>query len=202
MVDGDATDSNANDHGHESALKGGHLPDSTVRPYTQVVTTVVSNAKLNKSYFFIDSDIPTPKALLFTEKGKQETGISSIGRIASDIFKVFSSNELSMETISSIFGNDAHVEYVKVWGDKNGGATPDFNGGGDSSYATQFLLYEGGHGENSFDDDSSALYYVNSMESAVSAIEISAIGAKVVSKLVARRLQLLQPTNDSKGEEL
>lgn len=197
----DSEDSNANDHGHKAAL-GSNLPDSAVRTYTQVVTTVVSNAILNKSHFWIDNNVPTPKSILFTKSGREETGVSSIGQVASDVYKVFSSNELSEETITSIFGNDVQVEYVKVWGEKNGGATPDFNGGGDSSFAANFLLYDGGHGESSFDDEGPALYYVNSMESAVSAIEISAIGAKAVSKLVARRLQLIQPISDDRGEEL
>lgn len=204
MIDGEK--SNANDHGHKPALVGGgvgwNLPDSCDRQYTQVVTTVVSNGVLNKAYFHIDEGRIIPKSILFTEQGREEMNISSIGRITKDIFKVFSSNELSTDTIKEIFGENVKVEHVKVWGGKNGGATPDFNGGGDSSYASDFLLYDGGHGENSFDHEGSALYYVNSMESAVSAIEISAIGAKAVAKLVARRLKLLQPFYDVKGEEL
>ena len=207
MVDSNDEDLNANDHGHKAAFPGGYLPDSAIRPYTQVVTTVVSNAKLNKSYFTIDDDLAAPKSILFTVKGREESGISSIGQISMGVFKIFSSEELSKDKLSSIFGNGVKVEYVKVWGgngnNKNGGATPDFNGGGDSSFSTQFLLYDGGHAVSSFDEDGSALYYVNSMESAVSAIEISAIGALAVSKLVAQRLNLVQPIdNGGSGEEL
>jgi len=44
------------------------------------------------------------------------------------------------------------------------------------------------------------------MESAVSAIEISAIGSKVVSKLIARRLDLIGSSNgnnaNNNGDEL
>jgi prenylcysteine oxidase/farnesylcysteine lyase len=171
----DSEDSNANDHGHRAAF-GGELPDSAVRKYSQVVTTIVSNATFNKTHFAIDDNLTTPKSILFTENGRNETSISSIGCITPKVFKIFSSNELSQETISTIFGPNVKVEYVKNWGNKNGGATPDFNGGGDSSRATQFLIYDGGHGTNSLDEEGSALYYVNSMESAVAAIEISAIG--------------------------
>merc|ERR1719330_720594 len=144
-----------------------------------------------------------PKSILFTQKGKEEVGISSIGWITSDIFKVFSSNKLSKETLSSIFGADVIVEFVKIWGEDNGGATPDFNGGGDSSFATDFVLYDGGHGVGGLNEEGSALYYVNSMESAVSAIEISAIGAKAVAKLIAKRMNLVQPNHgDVHAEQL
>ncbi len=194
---------NANDHGHRTAIEGGNLPDSAKRPYTQVVTTIVSNAKLNKSHFSMEDSMDVPKSILFTQKGKEEAGISSIGWITSDIYKVFSSNELSKETLSSMFGPDVNVEFVKVWGEKDGGATPDFNGGSDSSFAADFVLYDGGHGVGGFDEQGSILYYVNSMESAVSAIEISAIGAKAVAKLVGQRLGLFQTSkNDHVGEEL
>ncbi len=197
----DSENSNANDHEHKPAL-GSNLPDSCERQYTQVVTTVVSNAVLNKSHFHINEGKIVPKSILFTEQGRNETKISSIGRISSKIFKVFSSDEIDMETIIEMFGKDVKVEYTKVWGGKNGGATPDFNGGGESSHASNFLLYDGGHGESIFDDEGSALYYVNSMESAVSAIEISAIGAKAVAKLVARKMKLMEPFYDVQGEEL
>lgn len=194
---------NANDHGHRVALAGGNLPDSAKRPYTKVVTTIVSHAKLNKSHFFMEDGMDVPKSILFTQKGKEEVGISSIGWITSDIFKVFSSNKLSKETLSSIFGADVIVEFVKIWGEDNGGATPDFNGGGDSSFATDFVLYDGGHGVGGLNEEGSALYYVNSMESAVSAIEISAIGAKAVAKLVGQRLGLFQTSKENhSGEEL
>ena len=38
----------------------------------------------------------------------------------------------------------------------------------------------------------SALYYINGMEAAVASIEVSAIGAKSVAKLVSKRLGLIQ----------
>ncbi len=197
----DSEQTNTNHHEHRAAL-GGDLPDSAKRQYTQVVTTIVSNAVLNRTYFQIDENTATPKSLLFTIRGREETGISSIGQISLDVFKVFSSDKLSEDTILSVFGKDVKIEYIKVWGGKNGGATPDFNGGGDSSVSTRFLLYDGGNGESGLDDDGSALYYVNSMEAAVSAIEISAIGAFAVSKLIAKKLQLIEPTDDSRGGEL
>merc|ERR1712038_1652043 len=144
----------------------------------------------------MEDSMDVPKSILFTQKGKEEVGISSIGWITSDIFKVFSSNELSKETLSSIFGAGVKVEYSKVWGEKDGGATPDFNGGGDSSFAADFVLYDGSHGAGHFNKKGSILYYTNSMESAVSAIEISAIGAKAAARLAAQRLEMLQTSNE------
>ena len=86
---------------------------------------------------------------------------------------------------------------------------------GTSSTSTQFLLYDGEHGLGGGEGDdrgndgdrdrgaAPALYYVNAMEASVSAIEISAIGAKAVSKLVARRLGIITPEIiDEKGEDL
>jgi len=214
MQDHDSEEANSkmSEHGHKSALHGGSgvLPDSAKRPYTQVVTTIISNAILNHDYFSINQSKDVPRQILMTENGKNEMGgISSIGQITKNVYKVFSSNELSKDQIYVIFGSDAIIEYVKVWGGTYGGATPDFNGGlGDSSFATNFLLYDGDHHGISNNDDeddqggSSALYYVNSMEAAVSAIEISAIGAKAVAKLVAFRLKLLSPIENIVGDEL
>ena len=196
----DSENSDANDHGHKHSL-GTHMPSSATRTYTQVVTTVISNGSINNSYFVLDED-HVPRSILFTEQGRNETGISSIGQITSGVYKVFSSDELTKETVAKLFGSEATIEHVKVWGGKHGGATPAFNGGGEASYSTNFMLYDGGHGTGAFSDEGAALYYTNAMEAAVSAIEISAIGSKFVSKLVARRLGLLQPTNDDHGDEL
>mmetsp|Transcript_54738 Transcript_54738/g.61225 ORF Transcript_54738/g.61225 Transcript_54738/m.61225 type:complete len:138 (-) Transcript_54738:32-445(-) len=65
---------------------------------------------------------------------------------------------------------------------------------------------------NHYDRDGSgggggpAIYYTNTMEAAVSAIEISAIGSKVVAKLIARRLGLIGTSNgnnaNNNGDEL
>ncbi len=198
MVDSDNEQVDANSHGHGHAL-GHHLPSSATRPYTQVITTFLSNVSIGK-YFGLDED-HLPRQILFTEKGREVTGLSSIGQITGDIYKAFSSEELSQETISEVFGPDAKVELVKVWGGKTGGATPSFNGGGESSYSTQFLLYDGGHGSSSY-SDVSAIYYTNAMESAVAAMEISAIGSKFVAKLVAKRLDLIKPVQDQVNDEL
>ena len=186
--------SNKIDHQHRNTLES-HLPSSATRPYTQVITTYISNANINTTYFSLDKD-RIPGSILFTERGREMTGISSIGQIHGNLFKIFSSEELSANKISEIFGKDAKIEYVKVWGGKNGGATPAFNGGGESSYSTRFILYDG-HGDNG-----SSIYYTNAMEAAVSAIEISAIGSKFVSKLVANRLGLIHQTVAKYQEEL
>mmetsp|Transcript_17443 Transcript_17443/g.25432 ORF Transcript_17443/g.25432 Transcript_17443/m.25432 type:complete len:620 (-) Transcript_17443:533-2392(-) len=197
MVDGKNSD--ANEHGHRSAM-GGQLPSSASRPYTQVVTTVVSGGRLSLSHFSLD-DEHVPKSILVTEQGRQELGISSISQITNDVYKIFSSNELTVNEVKTLLGDEAQVEYTKVWGGKNGGATPAFDGAGESTYSTKFLLYDGGHGEGAY-SDGSALYYTNAMEAAVSAMEISAIGSRLVSKLIARRLGLLKPSSDYDGGEL
>jgi hypothetical protein len=193
MVDSDNSD--ANEHGHRHAI-GAHLPSSATRPYTEVFTTVISNAHLDASQLSLEEE-KVPRSILFTKAGREETGISSIGQITAGVFKVFSSNELTDETVSNFFGRNAVVEEVKVWGGRDGGATPAFNGGGESSYSSRFNLYDGGHGTSS-----STLYYTNAMESAVSAIEISAIGSKFVSKLIAQRLGLIEATSTITEDEL
>ena len=271
----DTTTNNSNqnqDQYHPNSLNNHNfLPSSATRSYTQVVTTFVSNGTLNTSYFtnmndnengndLIKAELPVTQSILFTEYGKNETGISSIGRINSNTYKIFSTNEISIQQIENIFGLNAIIEHVKVWGGsgsasgngsnytRGGGATPAFNmdgsgngnGNGPSpSYSTQFLLYDGsnngGRGGKHYGEDSAltdfdkafpedvggsttgtgtggpvvagpAIYYTNAMESAVSAIEISAIGSKVVSKLIARRLGLIGTNNNdhrnNNGDEL
>jgi len=231
LVDGESEDANA--HGHRVAIRGGegHLPDSAKRRYTEVVTTVVSGGVLNASYFDLPSssnnndeqdeeedgeDNSLPRSILFTEQGRERLGFTSITQITPDtdtgVYKMFSPVKLTIAHIEMAFGASAIVEHVEVWGGKAGGATPDFNGGvGTSSKSTQFLLYDGEHGlgggggdgEGEDSGAAPALYYVNAMEASVSAIEISAIGAKAVSKLVARRLGLIIPEIiDEKGEDL
>jgi hypothetical protein len=99
---------------------------------------------------------------------------------------------------NTMFGPDHVLEYVQVWGGAHGGATPNFDGGRNSE-SLPFLLYDGArHWGKS---DGPALYYVNAIESALSAIEISAIGAKSTAKLVARRLGLIRPMNDHEDRD-
>jgi len=201
----DSENSNANIHEHIHSLGGdAHLPSSAQRPYTQVVTTLVANGDLQPSFFRIENGNDLPRSIFLTEEGRSQTGISSIGQITRDVYKVFSSNELSEGVIHDIFGQNAFVEYSKVWGGRKGGATPSFKGAGEASKSTQFLLYNGGRqDEDSEPSKTHAIYYTNAMESAVSAIEIAAIGSKSVAKLIARRLGLVNPKKrNTNGEEL
>lgn len=63
--------------------------------------------------------------------------------------------------------------------------------------------YDGGHGVGGTGKGGSVVYYVSSMESTVSAIEISAIGAKAVARLVGQRLGLFESSKSADvGEEL
>jgi len=173
-------------------------PSSAERSYMQVITTVLSNATLQETYFNITS-AKIPRSIYFSDKGKELENVFTITHLTSDgVFKVFSQTELSAVDVIRMFGSSANVEYVKVWGGRNGGATPDFDGGGDASAPAPFLLYDGGkltegHGFGP------ALYYANAMESAVAAVEISAIGAKAIAKLCAARLELIDPHRSALG---
>jgi len=167
-----------------SVVPNDNLPPSTRRRYTQTVTTIVSNGTLQSEYFHI-SNSSLPKAVSLTEKGKDEDAFSCLAELTEDgTFKVFSSESLTDGLLEKLFGEYYQVQYQKIWGGKSGGAYPDFDGGGDSSTSAPFLLY-GDH------KSGPAVYYANAMEASVAAMEISAIGAKAVSKLVARRLGLL-----------
>jgi len=174
------------------------LPSSAERSYMQVVTTVLSNATLQAAYFNI-SLAEIPRSIYFTEKGKELENVFTITHLTSDgVSKVFSQTELSADDVLKMFGPSSKVEYIKVWGGPNGGATPDFDGGGDASAPAPFLLYDGGkltegHGFGP------AFYYANAMESAVAAVEISAIGAKTIAKLCAARLELIAPQQRALG---
>mmetsp|Transcript_4175 Transcript_4175/g.6181 ORF Transcript_4175/g.6181 Transcript_4175/m.6181 type:complete len:565 (-) Transcript_4175:1695-3389(-) len=154
------------------------LPSSAKRRYTQTVTTIIANATLQESHFNSTFKYP-PKTVYFTEEGSEKEKMTTIRHMKDDIYKIFSPDILSEDILKSAFGPDALVVETKVWGGKNGGAYPNFNGGGEASEAPPFLLHDR-HG--------SALYYINGIEAAVSSIEISAIGAKSVAKLVSKRL--------------
>ncbi len=169
-------------------------------PYTQVITTVISNATWNHSLFGTDPLLPT-KSFLMTKEGRNELGISSVSRLTIDgVYKIFSSTSLPMEKLQSWFGPHVKLEYSKLWGGPNGGATPSFGGGSDSSVTLDFLLYAGEEKNNNAVNP--AIYYTNSMESTVAAIEISAIGAKAVAKLVSKRLGLISISHESFEQEL
>jgi len=206
---------NNNEHGQH--LFASSLPPSATLPYTSVITTVVSNATLNASHFGLREGDTLPQSILVSERGKSFEGITTLTilSIEKGLMKTFSSKVLDVEKRNAIFGVHHVVEYVQVWGNGEGeneksygGATPSFEGGRHSKSSLPYLLYDGsehwGKGNNnpqssSFDNSNNggpALYYVNAIESAVAAIEISAIGAKSVSKLVARRLGLIRPKDD------
>lgn len=50
-----------------------------------------------------------------------------------------------------------------------------------------YLLFDAGVGLKGTKQEGSALYYVNAIEGSMACMELSAIGAKSVAKLVARR---------------
>jgi prenylcysteine oxidase/farnesylcysteine lyase len=161
-----------------------------------------------------------PKSIYMTVQGKAATGISSISQIHSKsgtvpgVFKMFSSEPMEVADLTKIFGASVQVEHVQTWGGgPYGGAYPTFDGGAqEASHSLPFLLYDGAEnlkgrnvGTTLTLPDGPGLYYVNGMEAAVAAIEISAIGAKAVAKLVAQRLGFLivaQDPDQTFAEEL
>jgi prenylcysteine oxidase/farnesylcysteine lyase len=176
------------------------LPDSALRPYTQVVTTVVSNATLAADYFSLP-DQSLPRSICMTTAGKAAVhNITAITEITSSgVYKIFSDTRLDESVLTNIFGSQHHVEYVKVWGGPHGGATPDYQGDGT---ATNFLLYDGATGLGGH-TSSGALYYTNTMEqSSLACMELSAVGAKSVAKLVAQRVGLIRSREEVLRDEL
>lgn len=166
------------------------LPDSVSRSYTQVITTVVSNATLIAKHFQLDNDKDLPRGIYMTEQGREsEFGITAISQITSDgVYKIFSSNVLEEQTLSLLFGHNYNVEYVKVWGGKYGGATPDYRGEGKT---VKYTIYDSSAQVEGY--LGSVLYYPNAIEASFACMELSAIGAKSVARLAAKRLGLLVP---------
>lgn len=172
------------------------LPDSAVRPYTQVVTTVVENGTLSADAFgLLEQDLP--RSIMLTRRGKSTLhNITAITQIASDgLYKMFSNEKLSGQVLTDLFGPHHNVAYVKKWGGPHGGATPSYQG---QAGSLGFVLYDGAVGFEGH-TTSGAVYYPNAMEqNTLSCMEICAIGAKAVSKLIARRLGFIQPAQSSK----
>lgn len=175
-----------------------------------MVTTVISNVTLNSTHFGLGADDQWPRSILVSERGKLLEGITTLTILSAEkkLVKTFSTEALDADTLNTIFGPNHVVEYEQMWGggrsdeefSRYGGATPSFRGG-QNSESLPYLLYDGAMhwGKSS----GPALYYVNAIESAVAAIEISAIGAKSSAKLVARRLGLITPRSlDSHHDEL
>lgn len=178
-----------------------HLSEAATRTYTQVVTTLVRNAELQVHHFSIDPE-HIPRGVFTTRKGKAaEYNVTAISQVSlkDSLYKVFSSQPLSIEALQLFFGPSVEVEYEKIWGGTDGGATPDYRGKGDT---TNFLLYDGATGFSGH-TNTGALYYPNSMELTFACIEACAMGAKAVAKLVAKRLEWVSDVGVSDfGEEL
>lgn len=203
------TFTNNNEHGQH--LFASSLPPSATTPYTSVVTTVVSNATVNKTHFGLRDDEPFPRSVLVSERGKALEGITTLTILSTNrgLIKTFSSTMLDSEKRTVLFGPYHILEYVQVWGGggeeeygRYGGATPSFNGGRNSASSLPFLLYDGArHWGKIMTAPGPALYYINAIESAAAAIEISAIGAKSTAKLVARRLGMISPIENVDGRD-
>jgi hypothetical protein len=193
LVNEDESFVDANEHGHYHAIQT--LPPSAQRLYTQVVTTVVANATLQASAInFDDITRDIPSSIVFTQNGQKALhGINAIRKLGLDgVYKIFSSTSLDQFFLQTLFGTGVTVEYAQLWGGIHGGATPNFNGG-KLVDSPPFLLFDSAMHGDSTDFAGSTLYYLNGMETAVSAMEISAIGAKAVAKMIASRYGFLHP---------
>jgi len=202
MVDTEQTEA---EDGHDVFPKP--LPDHAVRPYTQVVTTVVSNATLQADYFQIpESDLP--RSILHSKKGKASNfNITTITQITSSsnssggghVYKIFSDGILTTDILTQLFGPWYTLEISKVWGGPWGGATPDYQGHGQT---LNYMLHDTAVG---FEGDPStkggSLYYANAQESAFAAMELSAIAAKSVAKLIAKRYNFITPQYETASSE-
>ena len=178
----------------------GTLPEPATRRYTQVVTTVVSNAKLNATYFALESS-SLPRSIMTTRQGKISSHkITAITLIASDgVYKLFSAEKLDDSLLATLFSPNYVLELEKVWGGPYGGATPDYRGRG---FSTNFLLYDGAVASEEATGPG-AIYYPSVMEqTSLACMEISAIGARAVAKLLSRRLGLIAPNTDEVRDEL
>ena len=205
----DRADTSSINNEHGDLTFATPLPSSATTPYTSVVTTIISNATINATHFGLGENEPLPRTILVSERGKMLEGITTLRIISMEkgLVKIFSTEELSLDKRNTLFGNNHIIEYVQIWGggenrehSRYGGATPNFDGGRNSE-SLPFLLYDSS--KHLSKNDGAALYYVNAIESSVAAIEISAIGAKSVAKLVARRLGLVEPVSfDATRNEL
>merc|ERR1711862_915526 len=124
----------------------------------------------------------------------------------------FTSKKPTIDYLKKLFGKNVILEYMKSWGGKYGGATPDYyhqsftninnttstNSNSDVTASTTlpFLLYDC---QRKYKGP--GLYYVNSIEASAAAIEISAIGAKIVSKLVSYRLGIIDKMKKKKDND-
>jgi hypothetical protein len=186
-----------NSNHHDGHVQLPHpVPDTAIRPYTQVVTTIIRDViDMNYTYFHLKDPSQLPRSILMTSSGQINTyNITAITLITKGVYKVFSNQPLTITIVHEIFGTSASMEYEHIWGGPYGGATPDYRAYQDDSSrnTTNFLLYDGAMGLHGH-TKSGALYYTNTMEqTALSCMEISAIGAKAVAKLIAERVGLLQ----------
>jgi prenylcysteine oxidase/farnesylcysteine lyase len=189
------------DHeGHERLPRS--LPESAQRRYTQVVTTVVSNATLSADVLSLP-EASMPRSVLMTTSVKASlhniTAITQLSGSLGGVYKVFSNDRLPDDVLRELFGQHCRTEYVKMWGGPFGGATPDYRGEGTS---TNYLLFDGAVGFEGH-TTSGALYYPSATEQyTLASMEISAVGARAVAKLVAKRLGLIESKTEEVRDEL
>jgi hypothetical protein len=177
------------------------LPASVTRPYVQQVTTIVGRAALQKDYWFRQEGLATqsrhwtPQQIYMTSVGTtNEYNVTGVYQITPSMYKVSSSDYLSLETLRAFFGPEVVIETEHKWD-----VGPNYQGRG---VTTDFLIYDGATGFHGH-TKSGALYYPNAFDLVFPTIESNAMGAKAVANLIAQRLEWIDTTKHfSAGDEL
>lgn len=156
-----------------SGIKFSNFPHAIgqfTQPYHRTVATMVQGTP-NYKNFGLESANEFPGALLLSNKN---LFYNSIGRhtpvdetCCDFVYKVFSKQPLTDDQLGELFESHNKVG-VKDWT----GAYPHY---GDDDNAAQFVLHEG-------------MYYVNAMERAASAMEMSVIGGRNAALLLYNQL--------------
>jgi len=135
------------------------------RPF-QVTHVTLITGELNKSYFNALETDELPNTIGTIENPDIPFSSISVKGKGKDqfIYKIFSRQELSEETLNSLFGKRTHTHRLK-W----------------NAYPVLIPVNE--FPPIKIHDQ---LYYINALESALSVIEMSALGAKNVANLIER----------------
>ena len=180
------------------------LPAIVTRPYIEGVTTIVRNAVLQKEYWFSNEKSKNsvdwlPQQIYMTTEGKSiEYNVTGIFEIMSDpdddmfIYKVCSSQRLSLEILQQFFGLQVKIEIEHIWN-----IGPNYQNDG-NGITTNFMIYDGATGFHGH-TKSGALYYPHAMDTTISTLESNAMGALAVAKLIAKRLEWIKPSASKSG---
>jgi prenylcysteine oxidase / farnesylcysteine lyase len=143
------------------------------RSFQRTIATFI-RGRLRPSYFGLADGEGTPTLVVTTAHAP--TPFTSIGRIG-DFAKVFSKELLTAEILADIFEDGAEVVQTFDWL-----AYPKFQAMGEKF--ARFQMADG-------------IFYTSTIESAASAMEMSAISGRAVAALVTRSLEMQPRTQSS-----